>query len=344
MALSERRGLILKAVVEEYVKSGQPVGSSAIVRRSALGISPATVRNELVLLEQNGYVTQPHTSAGRTPSDLGYRFYVDHLMSAPNLVSGEEQLIRKYLKAHGREVRDAVRATARLLADVTSYLVLVMTPDPGAGRLQKVHLLPVTGSHVLLIVLCDNGMLQHKLIDLPEPLPRADLAHLSAELSTAFSGCTAADVPVVVAGLIRSSLARYGGILERATGALVDALQLGAIREGDRIYLGGTANLLRLPEFQDVERLRGVLGLLEQDAEVLELLEQRAADKGVRVTIGREHPAQAIRDCSLVTAAYRGPSGSTGVLGLLGPTRMDYGRVTALLGLVRHSLDELLGE
>lgn len=343
MALSERRGLILKAVVEEYVQSGQPVGSSAIVRRAAIGVSPATVRNELVRLEETGYVTQPHTSAGRTPSDLGYRFYVDHLMQAPNLLTGEELLVRTYLKEHGREVRDAVRATARLLADITSYIVLVMTPDPGTGRLQRVHLLPLTGFQVLLVILLDSGMVQHKLIDLPDALPRADLAHLSAELDAAFSGCTAKDLPGVVAGLWRSSLARYGNALERATRALVEALQLGT-REGERIYLGGTANLLRLPEFQDVERLRGLLDLLEQDVELFELLEHRTAEDGVQVTIGREHPAQAIRDCSLVTATYRGPSGTTGLLGLLGPTRMDYGRVTTLLGLVRRSLDELLGE
>ncbi len=342
MTLSERRGLILKAVVEEYVQSGQPVGSSAIVRRSALAVSPATVRNELVLLEETGYVMQPHTSAGRTPSDLGYRFYVDHLMQAPHLLTGEELLVRTYLKEHGREVRGAVRATARLLADITSYIVLIMTPDPGTGKLERVHLLPLTGFQVLLVILFDNGMVQHKLIDLPEALPRADLAYLSAELDAAFSGCAVEDLPGVVAGLWRSSLARYGNALERATRALLDALQLG--REGERIYLGGTSNLLRLPEFQDVERLRGVLGLLEQDAELLELLEQRTADDGVRVTIGRELPAQAIHDCSLVTATYRGPSGSTGLLGLLGPTRMDYGRVTSLLGIVRRSLDELLGE
>ncbi|MDP2873092.1 MAG: heat-inducible transcriptional repressor HrcA [Bacillota bacterium] len=343
MAFSDRRGLILKAVVEEYVRSGQPVGSGAIVRRSALGVSPATVRNELARLEETGYVTQPHTSAGRTPSDLGYRFYVDHLMSTPSLMSGETHLIRTYLRAHGREVRDAVRAIARLLADITSYIVVVMAPDPIPGRLQRVHLLPLTAFQVLLVVLLDSGVVQHKLIDLPEALPRADLAYLSAELDDALTGCTAEDLPGMVAELLKSSLARYGNALARATQALLDAFPLGA-HDGERIYLGGTANLLRLPEFQDIERLRRVLGLLEQDAQLFGILEQRTAPEGVRVTIGREHPAQAIQDCALVTMTYRGPGGGTGLLGLLGPTRMDYGRVTALLGLVRHSLDELLGE
>jgi heat-inducible transcriptional repressor len=344
MTLSERRGLILKAVVEEYVRSGQPVGSSAIVRRCTLGVSPATVRSELARLEETGYVTQPHTSAGRTPSDLGYRFYVDHLMSTPDLIVGEEQLIRAYLSTHGREVRDAVRATARLLTDITSYIVLVMAPDPGLGRLKRVHLLPLAGLQVLLVILLDSGLVQHKLIDLPEALPRADLAYLSAELDAALAGCAAEDLAAAVAGLLRSSLARYGHVLERATNALLDVLQLGTRGEEERIFFGGTANLLRLPEFQDVERLRGVLGLLEQDAQLFGILEERTGTDGVRVTIGHEHPAQAMRDCALVTATYRGPSGSTGLLGLLGPTRMDYARVTALLGLVRHSLDELLGE
>jgi heat-inducible transcriptional repressor len=341
--LNRRRRLILKAVVEEHIRSGMPVGSGSIVRQYGLGVSPATVRNELMHLEQSGYVTQPHTSAGRTPSDLGYRFYVDHLMDSPGVLP-EETVIRRYLSSRGQDIRNSVRATARFLADVTSYVTLVLTPEVGVVRLRQVHMLPMGQDQVLLVILLDGGMVQHRLMTLPGGLDRSELTQLSHELQAALAGCTGDDLPAAVGRLWRSSLARYGAALDAATQALVDALQAGDNHEtGDRLYLGGTANILSLPEFQDVEKLRGVLGLLERDASLFEMLEDRSAHDGVSVTIGRENQVFEIRSCSLVTATYRTSSGARGIIGLLGPTRMDYGRVMGLLGLAGRQLDDIGG-
>jgi heat-inducible transcriptional repressor len=339
--LSRRRRLILKALVEEHVRSGLPVGSGSIVRFYGLAVSPATVRNELVHLEQAGLLTQPHTSAGRTPSDLGYRFYVDHLLQAPAGPLPEETLIRRYLSDRGRDVRNSVRATARFLADVTSYVSLVLTPEAGVARLRQVHMLPLTSDQALLVMVLDGGMVQHRLMHLPDDIGRADLDQLGRELHSALAGCTGDELPLAVNRLWRSSLARYGAALEAATQALLDALGAGGGQAGgERLYLGGTANILTLPEFQDVERLRSVLSLLEQDAALFEMLDDRAAHEGVNITIGTENPVSEIRSCSLVTATYRTRDGGTGVIGLLGPTRMDYGRVLALLSLAARQLDE----
>ncbi|OGS69677.1 MAG: heat-inducible transcription repressor HrcA [Firmicutes bacterium RBG_13_65_8] len=343
MTLTERRGLILKAVVEEYVRNGQPVGSRAIVRRYGLDISPATVRNELARLSEEGFVVQPHTSAGRAPSDRGYRFYVDNLMSPYDLGAAEEIAVRRYLNACSSGIRDAVRGTARLLADVTSYVAVVLAPELGAGRVEGVHLLPVAEARALLIVVLEGGFVQHKLIELPGSIEPEDLEYLSRQLDAAFRGCAVDDLPRAVAALWRSSMARYGAVLELAANALLESLHPGD-QDQERIYLGGTTNILRLPEFQDVERLREVLGLLEEEALLMDILTARTSGAAVQVTIGRENPSQAMRECSLVTATYRVPGGGTGLLGLLGPTRMDYRRVTAVLDAVRMSLDGLLGD
>lgn len=343
MHLSRRRRLILKAVVEEHVRSGQPVGSGQLVRRYGLAVSPATVRNELAWLEDGGYVTQPHTSAGRTPSDLGYRFYVDYLMPSPESIPPQEELVRRYLAACGRDVRDAVRATARFLADITSYVALVLAPDQAPGRIQQVHLLPLAKDQVLMVVVLDGDFVQHRLIDLGGKIDRADLELLGRELQAALAGCTAEDLPEAVNQLWRSSLARYGALLESATEALVEALGRDQVT-GERLYLGGTANVLDLPEFQSVERLRGILNLLEGEASVSGLLEERAQRQGVSVTIGDENAAAEIKSCSLVTATYRAAGGGLGIIGLLGPTRMDYGRVMALLGLASRQLDDIFGD
>jgi heat-inducible transcriptional repressor len=187
----------------------------------------------------------------------------------------------------------------------------------------------------------DGGMVQHRLMHLPDDIGRADLDQLGRELHSALAGCTGDELPLAVNRLWRSSLARYGAALEAATQALLDALGAGGGQAGgERLYLGGTANILTLPEFQDVERLRSVLSLLEQDAALFEMLDDRAAHEGVNITIGTENPVSEIRSCSLVTATYRTRDGGTGVIGLLGPTRMDYGRVLALLSLAARQLDE----
>jgi heat-inducible transcriptional repressor len=340
--LNRRRSLILKAVVEEHIRSGQPVGSGVIVRHYGLEISPATVRNELVRLEDGGYVTQPHTSAGRTPSDLGYRFYVDHLMPAPEESSDDHGLIRRYLSRYGRDVRNAVKATARFLADVTSYVAVVLAPDGGTHRLRQMHLLPLDNGQALVVIVLDGGLVQHRLMALPGGMDLSSLEGLSRELQAALSGCTAQDLPAAVSRLWRSSLARYGEALEAATQAVIDVL--GADHEGgERIFLGGTANILSVPEFQDVERLRGVLNLLEREATLFGLLEERAAAHGLSVTIGRENPLNEISSCSLVTLPYRTAAGARGIIGLLGPTRMDYGRVVSLLTVAGRHLDEAPG-
>jgi len=343
LTLTERRGLILRAVVEEYVRSGQPVGSTAIVKRYGLSVSPATVRNELAWLVEGGYLVQPHTSAGRAPSDRGYRFYVDHLMDRYDLADAEELAVRRYLKAYSSGLREAVRGTARLLAEVTAYVAVVLAPGMGTGRVQRVHLLPAGPDRALLVVVLEGGLVQHKMIELPGPMEVRQVESLSRELDSAFRRRAAEDLPGVVAGLWRSSLARYGAALESVAAALVDFLRAGD-PDQERVYLGGTANILRLPEFQDMELLRGVMGLLEQEALLIDILTARTSADTIQVTIGSENTPAAIRDCSLVTATYRLPGGGTGLLGLLGPTRMDYRRVTAVLDAVRLSLDELLGE
>jgi heat-inducible transcriptional repressor len=341
--LNRRRSLILKAVVEEHVRSGQPVGSSQIVRHYGLQVSPATVRNELSRLEDDGYVMQPHTSAGRTPSDLGYRFYVDNLLPAPLPLESEQELIRRYLASCGHDVRNAVRSTARFLADLTSYIAVVLAPAVEPTKIRQLHMMPLAADQALLVVILDGGAVQHRVLDLPGGLDRSDLERLAREMQQVLVGCTADDLPPAMGRLWRSSLARYGEALESATIAVAEVMQAGP-QSDERLFLGGTANILSLPEFQDVEKLRLLLRLLESEATVFELLEHHSPGAGVRVTIGTENAASEMQSCSLVTAKYRLSGGGTGVIGILGPTRMDYGRVVSLLDLAGYHLDQVFRE
>jgi heat-inducible transcriptional repressor len=286
---------------------------------------------------------QPHTSAGRTPSDLGYRFYVDNLLPVPASLVTEEQLIRRYLASCGHDVRNAVRSTARFLAELTSYIAVVLAPSVGPTRIRQLHMMPLAQDQALLFVMLDGGSVQHRVLELPGGLERAELEALAHELQASLVGCTADDLPVVIGRLWRSSLARYGASLESATVAVAEVLQAGP-QSDERVFLGGTANILGLPEFQDVEKLRLLLKLLESEASVFGLLEHSSSGTGVHVTIGAENVATEMQGCSLVTATYSLSGGGSGIIGILGPTRMDYGRVVSLLGLAGYHLDQVFRE
>ncbi len=338
MELDLRKRRVLRVIVEEFVATAEPVGSRRVAERSALDVSPATIRNEMGELEAMGYLEQPHTSAGRVPSDKGYRFYVDELMEAEPLAPAEVRRLRRALAERIREVQGLVQLTARLLADATACLAMVVGPQLEATRIRAVRLAPLGLRRALLVMVTDAGFVISHVVELPPAFDEAELEPLERLLSRHLGGhAPGGDVRRALRVLDRE-VPRLHPLLEQAEALLAQDLEPGG---EERVYLGGAANLLGQPEFRDVQRARALLALLEQERLVRELLARRES-AGVEVTIGQEHPHEALHGCSVVAGSFSIGDRAGGRVAVLGPTRMPYRRVVPFVKHVADSLSELL--
>lgn len=323
-------------MVDDYVASAEPVGSASIARRYHLGISPATIRNELADLEEQGYLEQPHASAGRIPSDKGYRYYVDYIAQVPEPQPEELARLRQLLDPHRGSASDLAQAAARFLGDLTHYLVLMTVPEPAPAVCRAVHLLPLPPDRVLLVLVAEDGQVYGMGVA-AEEADAGLLARVAAALSERVSGWSLAQAEEALAEALAGhpELGALGGRLAAALGARRERGYRG------QVCIGGAPHLLRQPEFRDVERARGLLSALEEERILAELLSLAPAE-GVAVAIGDEWASRPVEDCSLVSAGYRVGGRPGGRIGVLGPRRMDYPRVMGLLDLVSRSITDLL--
>lgn len=337
MEIRKRR--ILQAVVDDYIATAEPVGSVAIARRYRLGVSPATIRNDMADLEEQGYLEQPHASAGRVPSDKGYRFYVDYLAQGQVLNAEQQMELRSLLSAHGRDVAALAQAAARFLGEATQYLVLLSVPAVSRSPCRLIQFLPLPPDRVLLVLVTEDGQVHSTGV---EGGPGADaeaLRQAAEALSERFRGLPLEEVERGLAEgfpLGRFGLGELAERLAEAFSARLDQEQRG------QVCLGGTPNLLRQPEFRDVEKARDLLSALEEERVVAELLAV-APDEGVAVAIGEEWPTRPVDDCSLVASGYSLGGRALGRIGVLGPRRMDYAKVMSLISEVGRCMSEILG-
>jgi heat-inducible transcriptional repressor len=337
MELDRRKRQVLYAIVHDYIETAEPVGSRTISRRYDLGVSPATIRNEMSDLEDMGYLEQPHTSAGRIPSDRGYRFYVDSLLEPTEISSEELRMIKQILTARMRSAEEIVQQLARLLSALTNYTAVVLGPMESRVRLRQIQLVPIRGTRILLVGVTDGGFLLQRLIDIGTHIEEGDLAALQAWLNRRLAGQPLEKIRLTDLGEIHNELCDGIDLIETVIDELVAGVR---DHQTGKVYLGGTTNILNQPEFRDFAKVKSILGLLEQD-DLLWNLVMQTAQQGVSVTIGTENPLQAIQDCSLVTAQYHLGGGISGWFGLLGPTRMHYDRVFALVQQVCQTLNQL---
>jgi heat-inducible transcriptional repressor len=333
--LDDRKAAILRVVVEEYIHTAQPVGSAHVANVRELSVSSATVRNEMSLLEREGYLVQPHTSAGRIPTDKGYRFFVDSLTPPGNLNIGQAQQVRTFFdKAHG-ELERMLGDTSRLLSGLTHYAAVVTTSshhDP--ARIRSVQLVSLAPKVVLAVVVFSTGAIDKRTLEFDDEVSDVQVAAASAHLAHHLNG-TSVGQPVV---LPASGDAAVDALSGRAVDALVEPRSSG---NGDQVFVGGAASMALA--FDAVETIRQVLGILEQQVVIVTLLRD-VLDRGLSVAIGTEHGVQPLADCSVIVAPYEVEGEQVGAIGVLGPTRMHYEQALAAVAVVSHRLGRALSE
>lgn len=337
--MDERKKRILEAVTDDYISTAEPVGSRAIARRYNLGISPATIRNEMADLEESGYLEQPHTSAGRIPSQKGYRFYVDFIMKTKGISAEERQRIRRELEEKKREVGLLIEETARILAQLSRYAAFVLSPVSGAGVFKRLELIPVEEHAVLVVLIMDPGFVRTHLVVTAHRLTRPQLANIAGFLNSRLRNLPLSGIGASVLRDVKVELDEYNSFLDAALDAVARCLET---RREEQVYTDGQVHILEQPEFRDVAKAKAVLELLGEDEAVYELLAGTVSAREVRVVIGQESALPGMSSCSMVSAPYEVCGVPVGALGVLGPTRMHYSRLVALVEIVAQNLSDVL--
>jgi heat-inducible transcriptional repressor len=333
----ERRFEVLRAIVADYVSTQEPVGSKAIVDRHQLGVSSATVRNDMAVLEEDGYITQPHTSAGRIPTDKGYRLFVDKLSQVKPLSAAERRAIQAFLDG-AVDLDDVLRRSVRLLAQLTRQVAVVQYPTLTRSAVRHLEVLSMTPARLMLVLITDTGRVDQRLVDLGDVLNEDDVARLRSMLTSALVGRRLADASVAVSDLPGSAPSELRDAVTRVSTVLLETL---VEHPEERLLLGGTANLTRnVADFPG--SLRQVLEALEEQVVVLKLLAALRDSSTISVRIGEENEAEQMRSTSVVSIGY-GMSGTVlGGMGVVGPTRMDYpGNIAAVRAVARYLGDIL---
>jgi heat-inducible transcriptional repressor len=328
--VSVRRLEILRAIVDEYVATQEPVGSKSIAARSGLGISPATIRNEMAVLEEEGLITHPHTSAGRIPTDLGYRVFVDKLATVKPLSSAERRAIETFLEG-ALDLDDVVLRTVRLLADVTKQVAVVQYPSMVKSRVRHVELVALTPARLMMILITDAGRVEQRVLELATDASDLFLSTLRNQLNNAVMGQRLPDVADRISGILES----YSTTDRKNVAVVISALiEMAMERPEEKVVLAGTANLARFSE-DFTTHMHPVLEALEEQVVLLRLLGD--AGENVQVRIGTEQAERNLRSTSLVTVGYGATDSPLGALGVLGPTRMDYaGSIAAVSAVARY--------
>jgi heat-inducible transcriptional repressor len=333
--LDERKAAILRAVVEGYIETAQPVGSAHVAHSTDMAVSSATVRNEMAVLEREGYLVQPHTSAGRIPTDKGYRFFVDQLSGPGPLDPGSQQLVREFFrKAHG-ELEQMLHDTSRLLSSVTDYAAVVVGPAHEAATVRSVQLVALGHRVVLLVVVLSNGVVEKRSLELELADDSGDewVGAAGVHLARHLVGTVLGSAPVVPPS--------GDPVVDELVQSAVDALRAGHGGEPDQVFVGGAARMAEA--FDAVETVRQVLGTLEQQYVVVSLLED-VLGRGLSVAIGTEHGLAPLAECAVVVAPYEVEGEPAGAIGVLGPTRMNYPQALAAVAVVSRRLGARLSE
>ncbi len=320
--LSERKAAILSALVHVYIRTGEPVGSEAVATAARLGVSSATIRNELAALEELGYLSQPHTSAGRVPTDLAYRCYVDALPPRPKLPDPERRAVLEFFDEALADVDEILRGTTQLLSRLTHYASLALAPSRQERALVRLELLSL-GQAMMLLAVLDTGRVDKCVIDLPQGAGEADVERVSRGVLERLRGQTLGEARAHVAERGKATGEPERAILARVDEALAT---IGRQEEGDHVVVGGAANIAGEDSFARRETLRHIFEALERETEVLGLLRQATVPREgpVSVTIGRESPMTGQWEASVVAAPYGAGDRAFGTIGVVGPIRMDY--------------------
>jgi heat-inducible transcriptional repressor len=335
----ERRLAVLRAIVEDYVATQEPVGSKALVERHGLGVSPATVRNDMAALEEAGLIAQPHTSAGRVPTDKGYRLFVDRLTTIKPMSAAEKRAIATILDG-AVDVDDVVRRSVRLLAQLTHQVALVQYPTLSRSPVRHVDLVTLTETRVLVVAILSSGRVEQRLVELDHPLDDDAVADIRGRVAAAVTGRIIADASAALGELVTPP-GEEAGAQGRVVDTLIDAMS--DHRSSERVAVGGTANLARFGDSFELS-VRPLLEALEEHVVLLKLLGEAHTGGTVTVRIGHEGPYQEFATTSVVATGYGPGEEAVGNLGVVGPTRMDYPGTMASVRAVARYVSRILDE
>ena len=337
--LDARKRAVLTAVVRDFIRHGEPIGSKTVVQHTGLGVSPATIRAEMAALEDAGFLAHPHRSAGRVPTDKGYRFFVDRMVEAGQGRLGEdEQALLDDLLGGAHDLEDLLRRATTVLSRLTRFAALVAAPQLDRSRLKHVELVPLAPTTVLAIAIADSGRVTKLVLELDGPASELDLARAGHAVNAAIDGLRAADAPAAVSGLAAGAPPELAGLLD----AIADALRVGLVERGGtaQLFVGGTANIAA-GHFAQLEEVKRVAETLEEQVVALEVLREALASGDPAVRIGGELPFD-LGAVAVVAASYDAPGDAEGSVGVLGPTRMDYERTLAAVTAVAATLERAL--
>lgn len=336
--LNERKKKILQIIIEDYISSAEPVGSRTIACKYDLGLSPATIRNEMSDLELLGYLEQPHTSAGRIPSAQAYRFYVDALIEPGTLTDNDMALIDGWYNERRRNIDDIFQSTAKILSRMTQNVSMVLTNQQTIANFCYLKFLPLDSQHAILCIVADDGSIDTNVVDIPLGMSSEEMDYLAGKMSKLLEDRNLSDISVEILQNVHTDVVEDKLIFS----SLLQAVRkMTGRRQEQKVFLGGTKQLLNQPEFRDVERVRNLLGILEEEKVLKDLL-QGGEDSGLKVTIGSENKFTGIQDCSMVQATYRLNGQIVGTMAVLGPTRMEYGKVISVMDYLHKYLKTIL--
>ena len=339
--LDERKVKILDAIIRNYLETGEPVGSRTISKYTDLNLSSATIRNEMADLEELGYIIQPHTSAGRIPSDKGYRFYVDHLMKEKDREVTE---MKEFVIKKTQKMEQVLKQVAKMLATNTNYATMITAPS-FSNKVKFIQLSQIDEHQMLAVVVMNSNMVKNQVIAVNEALDNETLLKLNILLNTALGGLSLQEINLGTIARLKEQAGIHGQVVSEVMDALEQAL---SENEDLQIYTSGATNILKYPELSSSESATNLLSAFEEKEElrslVNEALNDESSETGIQVYIGNETPIQTMKDCSVVTATYELGEGVKGTIGIIGPKRMDYENVVDNLKTLRKQLDSILSK
>ncbi|TCO80056.1 heat-inducible transcriptional repressor HrcA [Marinisporobacter balticus] len=338
MELGERKLKILQAIIKDFIDTAEPVGSRTLRKKYDLGISAATIRNEMADLEEMGYLQQPHTSAGRVPSDKGYRLYVDSLMIIDKLAQRQKEAIRKSILQSVGEVEQVITNTSKILSQMTRLTSVVLSPQFDQSKLKTVQLIPVDESSILLVIISESGVVKNTLLRMNESCTLDNLMFLSKMLNIKLKGQTIRNITWDTVEDIKKEIKAFNSLLD-----LVMPVVLSTLEEmvNIQMYLDGLTNIFHLPEYHSIDKARDFMEMLNHKENIMDLLIN--SRDGVDITIGKENKHEAMQQCSLVTATYKINGLIVGKIGVIGPTRMNYENIVSVVDYITKNLSNLLG-
>ncbi|MCB6414726.1 heat-inducible transcriptional repressor HrcA [Dorea acetigenes] len=336
--LGERKMKILHAIIQTYLETGEPVGSRTISKYTDLNLSSATIRNEMADLEELGYILQPHTSAGRIPSDKGYRLYVDMLMEEKEqeLNEMQEQMLEKADK-----MELLLKQAAKVLANNTNYATMISTPMNSANKIKFIQLSQVDEEQIIAVIVLGGNVIKNKIITVGEELSSENLLKLNMLLNTTLNGMSIEEINLGLIARLKEQAGIHSKVISNVLDAVADAIQ---IDEDMQIYTSGATNIFKYPELSDKQSAQEIISAFEEKQQLTELVTQTLSQEentGIQVYIGDETPVQTMKDCSVVTATYELGDGMKGTIGIIGPKRMDYEHVLKSLKHLQNELDAI---